>query len=807
MLGNGGAYDPAYLQSAYNAPSSDHGTGKTVAIVDAFDDPTAEADLATYWSHFGLSACTTGNGCFSKMDEFGGTFYPSANSGWSLETALDLDMVSAVCPNCHILLVEGDTADLDDLATAEQTAYDNGADVISNSWGVPDQGYGPFFDDAFDLGIPVLASSGDTGYGVNYPASSKNVVAVGGTHLVQTTNNGTRSATETTWSGAGSGCDSQETKPAWQSDPNCTGRTVADVSAVADPTTPVWMYQGGGWYEAGGTSAAAPIVASFYAMAARSVARAASLLYAHSDSLNDITSGSNGSCGGSYFCTAQVGYDGPTGLGTPNGITAFGGQPTPPSNTALPSLSGTLALGATISTSAGTWLGSPTITYGYQWQRCDANGDNCADIGGASSDHYVAADADVGSTLRVVVTATNYLGSAQATSDASVVVEPMQPPLNDVTPTIVNDGDTGVMLQSEGTWSGSDATTTTYQWRRCDADGNNCVDIDGETADNYQFVTDDVGSSIRVVVTKSNDAGTGTGTSDAVAAILPPVNDVVPTIVNVGYTGAVLQNAGTWSGSDATSTTYQWQRCDADGNNCVDIDSATDDNYQFVIADSAHTVRIVVSETNDAGTGVGYSDPYLVTDVKPATTVSPAVSGSAIEGRTVTSTTGTWTGTATIAYTSQWYRCSDRSTCSAIAGATHTTYLVGPADVGKYLQFWVNASNTAGLTVAKSALTAKVAKGKPLNMTLPKLSGTAKHGVTVKTNTGTWRGTATLKVAGYQWYRCSRSGGSCKAITGAKSSSYVLTLADRGHTVRAKVTEKNSIGSTAATSAATKTVT
>src|SRR5262249_34968529 len=139
----------------------DHGTGKTVAIVDAFDDPTAEADLAAYRSHFGLSACTTGNGCFKKIDEHGGTTYPDADPDWSVEIALDIDMVSAICPNCRILLVEADDATFEDLNNAEQAADDNGADVISNSWGTEDLGYGAYFDSNFDLGIPIVAASGD----------------------------------------------------------------------------------------------------------------------------------------------------------------------------------------------------------------------------------------------------------------------------------------------------------------------------------------------------------------------------------------------------------------------------------------------------------------------------------------------------------------------------------------------------------------------------------------------------------------------------------------------------------------------
>jgi hypothetical protein len=332
-LGNNGAYDPAYLESAYNAPSATKGIGETVAIVDAYDNPTAESDLAGYRSHFGLPACTTANGCFKKVNQSGETTnLPGANAGWALESALDLDMVSAMCPNCHIVLVEGKTNSSSNLLAAEATAISM-ADVVSNSWGSRESSDEASADSVFDHAHKAITfSSGDDGYGAEWPASSNKVVAVGGTTLDQTTNKGTRNATETVWNGAGSGCSKYESKPSWQHDSGCDFRTVADVSAVADPNTGVWVhftYTGGEWGVVGGTSAASPIIAGMYALGGNPNTSPAYSLYANPGALNDITSGANGNCG-SYLCKGVVGYDGPTGLGTPNGIAAFTGGGTAP---------------------------------------------------------------------------------------------------------------------------------------------------------------------------------------------------------------------------------------------------------------------------------------------------------------------------------------------------------------------------------------------------------------------------------------------------------------------------------------------
>jgi subtilase family serine protease len=337
---------PSQIQSAYNLTGLSSG-GRTVAIVDAYHDPNAAADLATFRSTYGLPACTTQNGCFAQVNQNGATSpLPSGDYGWSEEISLDLDAVSSACPDCHILLIEANSAYTADLAKAEGTAAATpGVVSISNSWGGNEDPSILNADTYFNHpGLAVTASSGDSGYGVIWPASSRYVTGVGGTTLTSAGN--ARGWSETAWSGAGSGCSAFEPKPAWQQDSGCGMRTVADVSADADPNTGLGVYdtynscgssatcdtmiglglaQGlDGWAQIGGTSLSSPLIASVYALAGNTGSISTlSYPYSQTKSLYDITSGSNGSCSPSYLCTAGPGYDGPTGLGTPHGTGAF----------------------------------------------------------------------------------------------------------------------------------------------------------------------------------------------------------------------------------------------------------------------------------------------------------------------------------------------------------------------------------------------------------------------------------------------------------------------------------------------------
>lgn len=316
-----GSYTPSDLASAYALPSGSAGAGQVVAIVDAFDDPTAEADLGVYRSRFSLRPCSSSNGCFRKVDQNGGTHVPAPDAGWATEVSLDLDMVSATCPLCSIVLVEASSDSLTDIYRAVDEAVTLGAREVSLSLGSGEYPSEVQDDTAFDHpGVAIVASSGDNGYGVQYPAASPYVVAAGGTSLVR--GGGARGWSETAWSGAGSGCSAYEGKPSWQTDAGCAGRTVTDVSAVADPNTGVAVYDSyaeSGWLTMGGTSVAAPMVAGSYALGGGQGGTGAYAFYQGGAAANDITGGSNGSCSPGYLCAAQPGYDGPTGVGSLDG--------------------------------------------------------------------------------------------------------------------------------------------------------------------------------------------------------------------------------------------------------------------------------------------------------------------------------------------------------------------------------------------------------------------------------------------------------------------------------------------------------
>jgi subtilase family serine protease len=339
-------YTPAQIQSAY-ALTGDSTPGSTVAIVDADKDPDLASDLATYRTQFGLPACTQANGCLTIENQHGKpTKLPTGNPAWGLEESLDVDAVSATCPSCDIAVVEAASPSMANLMTAVRTAATiPGVVAISNSYVSAESSTESSDDPAYDHpGIAVTASSGDHGFGVNYPAASPGVTAVGGTELVHDTAT-SRGWIETAWGGSGSGCSAYEPKPAWQTDSGCVNRTVADVSADADPVTGLAVYDTydkcgtskacdvkieegkspglDGWGQIGGTSLSSPLIASVYALAGNTGSvDGANLPYADPAGLFDVTTGLNGSCG-SYLCEGVAGYDGPTGLGTPDGTTAF----------------------------------------------------------------------------------------------------------------------------------------------------------------------------------------------------------------------------------------------------------------------------------------------------------------------------------------------------------------------------------------------------------------------------------------------------------------------------------------------------
>jgi subtilase family serine protease len=330
-------YGPAQFHGAYALPT-EAPNAQTIAIVDAFDDPTAKADLDTFDTTFGLPFFPSCGGsvttvCFQKVNQTGKARpLPHTNAGWALEISLDVQVAHEICQNCKILLVEARNNGISNLATAVNTAANLGATVISNSYGGPDSGPTAAYNHP---GIAITVSSGDGGFGVESPASFNTVVAVGGTTL--TLGTGNTYGSESVWSGTGSGCSSlnsargfQKSALGWLATGCVSERGVVDVAADADPATGAAVYdstpnQGRtGWYRVGGTSLSSPLIAAVFALAgnAGTVGYAAKLPYTHTVSLHDVRSGSNGICG-TTMCRGAVGYDGPTGAGTPNGLNAF----------------------------------------------------------------------------------------------------------------------------------------------------------------------------------------------------------------------------------------------------------------------------------------------------------------------------------------------------------------------------------------------------------------------------------------------------------------------------------------------------
>jgi hypothetical protein len=474
------------LHAAYSLPDETASSAtQTVAVVDAYDDPTAEADLGVYDSTFGLPACTSANGCFRKVNQQGeASPLPAENGGWAGEISIDVQMAHAVCESCRVLLVEAKSPEFADLGAGVNAAVSLGATEISNSYTAAEEAaIANYFTELnasyYDHpGVVVTAASGDCGYlneacvgeagtAANFPASSADVVGVGGTSLTEKK----KVWSSTVWDEGGSGCSEIFAAPPWQGavgDFEATGcgaeRSVADVAAIGDPNTGVNVYDSTpegngdptGWGIWGGTSVASPIVAAEFGLAGGShgVAFPAATLYAHlgeGEDLYDVVSGSNGSCGAAISCQAAAGYDGPTGVGSPIGLGAFSTAGTPES-TSAPSISGIAEEGQTLTETPGSWTNGPT-SIAEQWQRCNSAGANCAAIAGATGAKYTLTAGDVGATIRVQETAANAAGEgAPADSAPSAVVVSNVPKLVGFTPSAAI---TGSAVTIEGTGLGT----------------------------------------------------------------------------------------------------------------------------------------------------------------------------------------------------------------------------------------------------------------------------------------------------------------------------------------------------------------
>ena len=610
---------PAFIQQAYDMAylSQTAGAGDTVAVIAAYDDPTAESDLATYRSTYALGACTSASGCLTKVNQSGAPSpLPGTNSAWQMEISLDLDAVSAMCPRCKILLVEANTTSWSDMQAAVSTAASIGADQISVSWSSP--AASPPAGSFTFPGVATVAATGDFGYtGVgqdNYPAAYADVTAAGGTKLTPASSGtGARGFAESAWSvdragmSAGSGCDLSLTKPPYQTDSGCTGRAYADVSADADPSTGLVVYDSGkgGWIVAGGTSLASPLIAAYYAATGLS-APTPQWAYADSALLNDPISGSNGTCGTAitYICVARAGYDGPTGVGSISGAVADGapgiGGPSVGTGTSN-------SYAQTVTSSSATLLGGVfpnglDTTYWWEYGTSTAYGQQTpvADIGSGRTPVTVT-DTLSGLAPRTIyhyrLVARNSLGTSYGFDYALTSAVP--PPANTSPPSITGSARQGQTLYtSAGSWTPAQ-TSFSYQWQR--DTGSGFANVVGAVGYNYVLGSADLNASVRVIVTASNGSGTASATSASIGPVLSgaPVNTAAPTISGTPQRLAMLTlNGGSWNPAPSTYV-IQWQR--DTGGGFADIGGAVGSSYAPVKADEGAMLRVVLTGRNTFG--------------------------------------------------------------------------------------------------------------------------------------------------------------------------------------------------------------
>ncbi|HEU5243649.1 MAG TPA: LamG-like jellyroll fold domain-containing protein, partial [Gaiellaceae bacterium] len=400
-------------------------------------------------------------------------------------------------------------------------------------------------------------------------------------------------------------------------------------------------------------------------------------------------------------------------IGTlPSALAATG----PPANTSPPTISGTAMQGQTLTAGPGSWSRKPT-SYAYQWLRCNATGVSCGPLAGATAKTYVLTSSDVGSTLRVKVTATNGSGSGTATSGATAVVQPPPvPAANTSPPTITGTAQDGqIQTADPGNWTGTQPISYAYQWQRCDSSGANCNSIAGATAATYPAASADVGATLEVLVTATNAAGSTPATSGPSAVIqpTPPAVTAAPAISGLAQEGQTLSaTTGTWSGTTPIAYTYQWMSCDSSGANCSPISASTTPNYVVDAADVGTTISVRVTASNVAGSTDADAAATAVVQsatAPPTFTSLPTVTGTAQVGHPLTADPGTWTGTQPISYAYQWQRCdSTGANCTPIAGATSVGYTATLGDVGATLEVAVTATNTPGSATVSTAPTAPV---------------------------------------------------------------------------------------------------
>ncbi len=513
------------------------------------------------------------------------------------------------------------------------------------------------------------------------------------------------------------------------------------------------------------------------------------------------------------------------GSGLAIGLAAFAGAGSAsgravPTNTVPPSVAGAALEGGVLSASPGRWSARGRTALAYQWRRCLADGTACADIAGATDNIYAVRGDDVGHTLRAAVIATNKDGSATAVSPQTGVVatQAAQVPHATAPPAISGSPIVGrVLTAASGTWTGAATIRFSYQWRRCSSAGGDCSDTSGRSQ-TYRVGSDDRGHALRVLVRARNGTGLAfalsgsTGQVSGPPAPASPQVSALPRIVGTAqFGGQLVGSRGSWTNTPS-SFGYTWLRCDRAGGTCGPISGAHASAYSLLSADVGHTIRFQVDAKNAGGTTRAVSAAFgpvqpAAARAKnpPVNTAKPTISGTAQEGQTLTGNRGTWTNSPTN-FEYSWQRCNRNGNgCDGIGKAHGTTYTLTGDDVGHRIVFRVKASNADGGNKATSDPTAVVrASAKPDNTSPPTISGTPIEGRTLTGNRGAWSHGPTSY--DYFWLRCDRNGNNCATISGARNTTYLLTSADVGATLRFSVTAANSEGTRSSTSVPTAVV-
>jgi hypothetical protein len=469
-----------------------------------------------------------------------------------------------------------------------------------------------------------------------------------------------------------------------------------------------------------------------------------------------------------------------------------------PENVSLPELSGAPGIGSTLAATTGSWTGTPTPSYAYQWIVCDVDGSGCQDITGDTTSAYVIDIADAGYRIGVRVTASNAAGSSSVASSLSgeIVAPDTAAPVLSRSISIVAEPAAGQEVVSDGGhWVGSPSPAIDYQWQLCPV-GGDCSDIDGANALSYTPLASQFGQRLRLRVTATNDSGTVVENSAFSGGIrTPPALVSTPAFSGAAAIGGVIiSSAGTWRAYPEPNITYRWKLCDNAGENCNDINGATGPSYRATSSQVGRRLRVRITATNALGSDTTTSSFSGMVQGVPVNTTLPNLSGSATSGQSITVNDGSWVSYPDPSYTYQWQRCDAAvKRCSNVSGAQSANYLVSDLDAGNRLRARVTATNTRGFSVVYSDASNLVASA-PVFISGLTVSGKAILGLSLAAVTGKWSGSPAPSYV-YQWQRCDNDGSNCADITGATRSSYSLIRADYNKRIRVAIAATNSSGS------------